>query len=61
MFIKRQEVTDMVKEASFDALVAAIQDAFITVNKMSENQHLEMLKAYFDEQGNPRGRYPAEW
>ncbi len=52
----------MVKEASFDALVAAIQDAFITVNKMSENQHLEMLKAYFDEQGNPRSidmQYPC--
>ena len=44
----------MVKEAGFDALVAAIQEAFISVNKMSENQHLEMLKAYFDEQGSPR-------
>lgn len=52
----------MVKEASFDALVAAIQDAFITVNKMSENQHLEMLRAYFDEEGNPRSidmQYPC--
>ncbi|MGN0406840.1 MAG: DUF2589 domain-containing protein [Bacteroides sp.] len=43
----------MAKEASFNALVAAIQNAFLSVNQMAENQHLDMLSAYFEHDGTP--------
>ena len=44
----------MPKEASFDNLIQAIQQAFISVNDMSEEQHIAKLREYFDEEGMPR-------
>lgn len=44
----------MAKEASFDNLIQAIQQAFIRVNDMSEEQHLAKLQEYFEEDGTPR-------
>lgn len=44
----------MEKEASFDNLIQAIQQAFIRVNDMSEEQHVTKLKEYFNEDGTPK-------
>lgn len=44
----------MAKEANFDNLIQAIQQAFIRVNDMSEEQHVIKLKEYFEEDGTPR-------
>lgn len=43
----------MAAEESFDDLINAIQNAFIKVNQMSETQHLDMLKKYFNEDSSP--------
>lgn len=43
----------MAKQENFNALISSIQEAFLQVNKLSEMQHLDMLKNYFDEKGNP--------
>lgn len=42
------------KEASFDDLVQAIQQAFIKVNDMSERQHISMIQEYFNADGSPK-------
>ncbi len=44
----------MAKEASFDSLIRAIQQAFIEVNDMSEEQHIAKLHEYFEEDGTPK-------
>jgi hypothetical protein len=44
----------MKKEANFDDLVQAIQDAFIKVNNMSESQHLQKISEYFNEDCTPK-------
>lgn len=44
----------MAKEANFDDLIQAIQQAFISVNHMSEEQHIAKLSEYFEEDGKPR-------
>ncbi|MCR4567688.1 MAG: DUF2589 domain-containing protein [Pseudobutyrivibrio sp.] len=44
----------MAKRAAFDDLVKAIQQAFIDVNDMSEEQHLRKLEEYFEEDGTPK-------
>lgn len=44
----------MAKEASFDNLIQAIQQAFIRVNAMSEEQHVTKLKEYFYDDGRPK-------
>lgn len=43
----------MAKQENFNALISSIQEAFLQVNKLSEMQHLDMLKNYFDAKGNP--------
>lgn len=43
----------MAKRENFNDLVCSIQDAFLQVNEMSEMQHIEMLRNYFDEENNP--------
>lgn len=43
----------MSKKESFNALISSIQEAFLEVNKMSELQHLDMLKNYFDDKNKP--------
>lgn len=43
----------MAKRENFNDLIGAIQEAFLQVNKLSEMQHLDMLKHYFDEDNNP--------
>lgn len=44
----------MAKEASFDNLIKAIQQAFIEVNDMSEEQHIAKLHEYFEDDGTPK-------
>jgi hypothetical protein len=44
----------MKREASFDDLIQAIQDAFIKVNNMSEAQHLQKISEYFNEDYTPK-------
>ena len=44
----------MSKEASFDNLIQAIQQAFIRVNDMSEEQHIAKLHEYFENDGRPK-------
>ena len=44
----------MAKMAAFDELVKAIQQAFIDVNDMSEEQHLRKLEEYFEPDGTPK-------
>ena len=41
----------MAKVESFDGLISSIQDAFLSVNKMAEQQHLESIKEFFDDEG----------
>lgn len=43
----------MAKRENFNDLISSIQEAFLQVNKMSELQHLDMIKNYFDENNNP--------
>lgn len=43
----------MAKQENFNALISSIQEVFLQVNKLSEMQHLDMLKNYFDENGDP--------
>ncbi len=43
----------MAKRENFNDLISSIQDAFLQVNKLSEMQHLDMVKNYFDENNNP--------
>lgn len=52
----------MAKVESFDGLISSIQDAFLSVNRMAEQQHLESIKEFFDEEGNPKTiavKYPS--
>jgi hypothetical protein len=44
----------MKKEANFNDLIQAIQDAFIKVNNMSEAQHLQKISEYFNEDYTPK-------
>lgn len=44
----------MSKEGNFDALIQAIQEAFIKVNNMSEMQHMTKIQDHFDENGKPK-------
>lgn len=44
----------MAKKVSFNELVESIQDAFIRVNDMSEEQHISKLSEYFETDGTPR-------
>lgn len=39
----------MSKTESFSDLIGSIQDAFFAVNELSEQQHLEMLESYFED------------
>lgn len=43
----------MAKRENFNDLIASIQEAFLQVNKMSELQHLDMLKNYFNSENKP--------
>ncbi len=43
----------MAKRENFNDLINSIQEAFLQVNKLSEMQHLDMVKNYFDENNNP--------
>lgn len=44
----------MAKKVSFNELVESIQDAFIRVNDMSEQQHIGKLSEYFEKDGTPK-------
>lgn len=44
----------MAKKISFNELVESIQDAFIRVNDMSEEQHISKLSEYFEKDGTPK-------
>lgn len=44
----------MAKAESFRDLIGSIQEAFLAVNELSEQQHLEMLGKYFDEDDKPK-------
>lgn len=44
----------MSKTESFSDLIGSIQEAFLAVNELSEQQHLEMLAKYFDEEEKPK-------
>lgn len=43
----------MAKAESFDNLIGSIQDAFLSVNELSEKQHLRLLEEYFDDDNKP--------
>lgn len=44
----------MAKVEKFEDLIGSIQQAFISVNNMAEQQHIESLQSYFDTDGKPR-------
>lgn len=44
----------MAKVEKFEDLIGSIQQAFISVNNMAEQQHVESLQSYFDADGKPR-------
>lgn len=44
----------MAKVEKFEDLIGSIQQAFISVNNMAEQQHIESLQSYFDADGKPR-------
>lgn len=51
----------MAKVESFDGLISSIQEAFLSVNRMAENQHIESLEEFLDDDGSPktvRVKYP---
>ena len=51
----------MAKVESFDGLISSIQEAFLSVNRMAENQHLESLEEFLEDDGTPktmRVKYP---
>lgn len=51
----------MAKIESFDGLISSIQEAFLSVNRLAENQHLEALHEFMEEDGSPktiRIKYP---
>ena len=51
----------MAKVESFDGLISSIQEAFLTVNRMAENQHIESLEEFLEDNGSPktvRVKYP---
>ena len=51
----------MAKIESFDELISSIQEAFLSVNRLAENQHLEALHEFMEEDGSPktiRIKYP---
>lgn len=43
----------MAKRENFNDLIKSIQEAFLQVNKLSELQHIDMIKNYFDENEKP--------
>ena len=43
----------MAKAESFNDLIGSIQDAFLSVNELSERQHLRLLHDYFDSDNKP--------
>lgn len=52
----------MAKVENFDSLISSIQEAFLSVNRMAEQQHLESLKTYLEEDGSPKTlnvKYPC--
>lgn len=52
----------MARTESFDDLVQAIQNSFLKVNKLSQEQHTELLEQYFDSENKPiciTMNYPA--
>lgn len=52
----------MARTESFDDLVQAIQSSFLKVNKISQEQHTELLEQYFDSDNKPiciKMNYPA--
>lgn len=42
----------MAKIESFDGLISSIQEAFLSVNRLAENQHLEALHEFMEEDGS---------
>lgn len=44
----------MAKVESFDGLISSIQEAFLSVNRMAENQHLESLEEFLEDDGSPK-------
>lgn len=44
----------MSKSESFSDLIGSIQEAFLAVNELSEQQHIETLAKYFDENEKPK-------
>lgn len=44
----------MAEKMAFDDLIESIQNAFIRVNAMSEEQHLNKLAEYFEDDGTPK-------
>ncbi len=51
----------MARIESFDGLISSIQEAFLSVNRMAEHQHLESLQDFLDEDGSPKSiqiKYP---
>lgn len=51
----------MAKIESFDGLISSIQEAFLSVNRLAENQHIEALHEFLEEDGSPktiRIKYP---
>ena len=44
----------MSKSESFSDLIGSIQEAFLAVNELSEQQHIETLAKYFDEDDKPK-------
>lgn len=51
----------MAKVESFDGLISSIQEAFLSVNRMAENQHIESLEEFLEDDGSPktvRVKYP---
>ena len=44
----------MAKVENFDGLISSIQEAFLSVNRMAEQQHLESLKEFLEDDGSPK-------
>ncbi len=44
----------MAKVESFDGLISSIQEAFLSVNRMAEQQHLRSMRDLFEEDGTPK-------
>lgn len=44
----------MAKVESFDGLISSIQEAFLSVNRLAEYQHLEALNEFLEDDGSPK-------